>query len=90
MVFAVILESKRHIVVPDNWVQNPTISGKTKIFFSPDARAQPNFNLGQKYLFNKNMSNVYEGYALNILVRIYISHHSNETLFKVEKKISSE
>lgn len=64
MVFAIILMCKRFIIVQDNWVENPKINEKTKIFFSPDLNTQPNFDLNEKFLFNKNVSNVYTGYVL--------------------------
>lgn len=62
MVFAIILLSRRFIIVQDNWVENPDISEKTKIFYSPDQNENPNFDLEVKFLFNGRVPNVYEGY----------------------------
>lgn len=64
MVFVVILLSKRFVIVPDNWLQNPSVSEETKVFFSPVQNAQPNFELATKFLFNKDASNVYKGYVV--------------------------
>lgn len=64
MVLAAILLSRRHIVIRDDWAENPIIGLKTKIFFSPDFGMNPNFDLDVKYLLNARAANVYEGYVL--------------------------
>lgn len=64
MVFAVILLSKRFIIVRDDWIKEATIREETKIFFSPDSNAQPNFDLEVKFLFNEKSANAYKGYVL--------------------------
>lgn len=64
MVLAAILSSRRHIVIRDDWTENPNIGIKTKIFYSPDFNMDPNFDLEVKYLLNARAANVYEGYVL--------------------------
>lgn len=64
MVFATILLSRRFIIVEDDWVENKRNGEKTRIFFSPNQNAEPNFDLEIKYLFNERVPNVYQGYVL--------------------------
>lgn len=72
MVFVVILLSKRFVILPDNWLQSPTIREETKVFFSPVPNAQPNFELATKFLFNKDACAVYKGYVVKHF-RVYRS-----------------
>lgn len=80
MVFVAILLSKRFVIVNDNWIENPTIGGETRIFFSPDEAAVPDFGLAEKFLLNKNVPNVYRGYVCKhfgkflILEKLHIIH----------------
>lgn len=64
MVLVTLLLSKRFIIVQDDWVENQEIREKTKIFYSPDPNTPANFGLAEKFLFNKDVPNVYEGYVL--------------------------
>lgn len=80
MVLVTILLSKRFIIVPDNWVENTTIREETKIFFSPDSSTKPNFQLAEKFLFNKDAAHVYKGYVLK---HFGTYHSSFNTYFKM-------
>lgn len=68
--------SKRFITVNDNWVENPEIGGKTRIFSSPDETANPDFNLDAKFLYNVNVPNVYLGHVIKHLGKflVFILH----------------
>lgn len=77
MVLVTILLSKRFIIVQNNWVENPTIREETKIFFSPDSTAQPNFQLEEKFLFNKDAACVYKGYVLKEFGKYKVINSSN-------------
>lgn len=55
--------SKRFVIIKDNWVQNPKIGEKSRIFYAPDEEAEPNFGLNEKFLFDKQVQNVYIGYV---------------------------
>lgn len=62
----VILECKKIIVVPNNWVekQNTNSDDSTKIFFSPDTNDEADFDLPKKMFFDKTERKCYRGYVL--------------------------
>lgn len=89
MVFAVILKSKRYVIVNDNWVENPTIGQETNTFFSPDSQAIPDFALDVKYLLNKEVPNVYRGYVCKHFGKFLVLRNMKCNLFRfVHKYIS--
>lgn len=72
----VILECKKIIVVPPNWVENINSKDPTKIFFSPLSSDLPDFSLPTKLFFDHTEKKCYSGLVLkkfgkNFFVCIY-------------------
>lgn len=63
MFCAVILQSRKKIVVPSLWVQHKYSSYPTKIFLSKDQNDQPDFET-EVYFFLRDFPACYHGYFL--------------------------
>lgn len=63
MYCAVILQSKKKLVLPSGWVQNKYSSNPTRIFFSKNESDQPNFE-SESYYFLRDFPACYHGYFL--------------------------
>lgn len=63
MFAVVLLESRQFILVPLNWVENSKINGEmTRVFSSPQEDEIPVFDLTENYLFDKDKTQVYNGF----------------------------
>lgn len=60
----VILECKKIIIVPPNWVEDLNSKGETKIFFSPNLLDIPDFSQEIKMFFDYTESKLFIGYVL--------------------------
>lgn len=65
MFCVVILQAKIKLVVPIQWVQSKEERVPTKIFFSSDRSATPNFNLRCCYFMQKQPA-CYNGFVLRV------------------------
>lgn len=62
--FVVFMECRRYVAVKKQWIQNPVIGTESKMFFSNDKEAAPNFQLEQQYYLNERNDACY-----NVFVR---------------------
>lgn len=61
--FVIYLKCKRFLIFPSEWVQNKTLGQESKIYFSPDNKANPDFNAQTRYYFNGAISACYDGFV---------------------------
>lgn len=61
--FVVCLKQKRFIIIKKEWIQNPSIGQMSKIFYSKNEDAIPNFDGSLKYYLNRGIEACYEGYV---------------------------
>lgn len=65
MFYAVLLKSKRLIVVDGNFIQTPIVVGQPAVIFhSTEESKSPNFHAVRKYLLDKTKDATYDGYIL--------------------------
>lgn len=64
MVFVVLLQCKRMIIVPRNFIQTAQLGRATIIFHSPDEEKEANFDAERKFLFDKDSDATYEAYVM--------------------------
>lgn len=80
MFSVILLKSKRYIIVRSTWIENPKFSVLTKVFYSPNEFAVPDFSLDTKYLFDKRCAGAYQGF----LIRHF------QTMLEAEKFIDNK
>lgn len=63
MVFAVVLESNKFIILPENWIQHPIEGEYSVAFHSKKVNDKPDFGLEQKFYFDDKKPNCYSVYV---------------------------
>lgn len=58
--FVVLIESKRWVAVNRDWVENPVLREQSKIFFSPNEQAVPDFSMPPQFYLKKECDGVYD------------------------------
>lgn len=62
--YVVCLKSKRYIVLPENWIQNPILRRETKVYFSQNPTDEADFSLKILFYLNQSVSGVYEAFVI--------------------------
>lgn len=61
--FVALIESSKWLAVKKEWVQNPFLGQTSKIFFSPNENAVPDFTKPSEFYLNKDSDEVYNGFV---------------------------
>lgn len=80
--FVAILECKKIIVIPNNWVENGNSRDLTKIFYSPNENDEPDFNLPKMTFFDLTETKCYRGYVLKEYREYNFLYFFNKILIK--------
>lgn len=62
--FVVCLKSKRYLVLPQNWIENPVERQESKVFSSPNTEDIPNFELRTLHYVNNAIQATYDAFVL--------------------------
>lgn len=63
MACVILLDQNIFVAVKENWVQNPILHSKTKIFYSNNVDDEANFELKTMYYFHPEDTVCYSGYV---------------------------
>lgn len=69
-VFAVVLESNRFIILPENWIKKPIEGEYSVAFYSEEVTDEPNFGLERKFYFDGTNPNCYSIYVAKYFEKI--------------------
>lgn len=61
--FVVFIECKRWLVVKEDWVENPNLGQRSKIFFSQNDNAVADFSIDPPYYINLSIDSVYDAFV---------------------------
>lgn len=62
--YVVCLKSKRYIVLPENWIQNPILRQESTVYFSPNSTDEADFDLEMSFYLNQTVSGTYDAFVL--------------------------
>lgn len=69
--YVVYLESGQLVALQENWIQNPILGKKSKVFISENDVAFPNFALDPLFYINKKIDAVYNAFVYKKFGKIY-------------------
>lgn len=80
--YVVYLKCKRYIALPKDWIENPVIGQRSKVFFSGDASSTPDFTCEEKFYPDEKVNACYEA-------TVYKSFHTYDTAknFTLDKRV---
>lgn len=80
--YVVYLKCKRYIALPKDWIENPVIGQRSKVFFSGNASSTPDFTCEEKFYPDEKVNACYEAI-------VYKSFHTYETAknFTLDKRV---
>lgn len=58
--FVVCLKQNKLIIVDEKWIQNKSLGAETKVFHSPNAEEEPDFNVYTQFYFDGTFKAVYD------------------------------
>lgn len=61
--FVVYLDQMKLIVIKEDWIENPDLGSKSKIFFSPNSNEVANFALPLSFYFDDTKTTCYEAFV---------------------------
>lgn len=62
--FVVFMECRRNVVVKKEWISNPIVGAETRMFYSNDRDAVPNFEMVPEYYLNSQCSACYNVFVI--------------------------